>query len=82
MATDTKEINNQGVKHFLNNDFEKAKNSYFEVLTIDSNNAVTLNNLGLLYLHEKKNKEAETKIANAEKELKKIDVDKGIKEKF
>ena len=24
MTTDTKEINNQGVKHFLNNDFEKA----------------------------------------------------------
>lgn len=65
MTTDTKEINNQGVKHFLNNDFEKAKNSYFEVLTIDSNNAVTLNNLGLLYLQEEKFKEAESTFRQA-----------------
>lgn len=33
-----------------------------------------------IFTLSKKNKEAETKIANAEKELKKIDVDKGIKE--
>lgn len=59
MTTDTKEINNQGVLHFLNHDFEKAKNNYFEVLNIDSNNATTLNNLGLLYIHEKKFQEAE-----------------------
>ncbi|MFD1604388.1 tetratricopeptide repeat protein [Flavobacterium artemisiae] len=65
MTADTKEINNKGVKHFLNNDFEKAKNSYFEVLTIDSNNAVTLNNLGLLYLQEEKFKEAENSFLQA-----------------
>lgn len=34
-----------------------------------------------IFTLSKKNKEAETKIANAEKELKKFDVDKGIKEK-
>lgn len=34
-----------------------------------------------IFTLSKKNKEAETKIANAEKELKKIDVDKGNKEK-
>ena len=59
MITDTKEINNRGVLHFLNHDFEKAKNNYFEVLNIDSNNATTLNNLGLLYLQEEKFQEAE-----------------------
>lgn len=60
MTFDTKEINNQGVIHFLNNDFEKAKNCYFEVLDIAPNNTTTLNNLGLLYIKEKKFKEAES----------------------
>jgi len=59
MKTDTKEINNQGVVHFLNNNFAEAKNKYMEVLNLDSSNTTTLNNLGLLYLHEKRFKDAE-----------------------
>lgn len=59
MKTDIKEINNQGVVHFLNKNFAEAKNKYTEALSLDADNATTLNNLGLLYLHEKKNKEAE-----------------------
>lgn len=65
MTIDTKEVNNQGVMHFLNKDFEKAKTSYFEVLAIDSENATTLNNLGLLYLQEEKFKEAENSFQKA-----------------
>lgn len=59
MKTDIKEINNQGVVHFLNKNFAEAKNKYTEALSLDAENTTTLNNLGLLYLHEKKNKEAE-----------------------
>lgn len=59
MTADIKKINNQGVINFLNKDYEKAKIDYLKVLTIDSNNATTLNNLGLLYLQEEKFKEAE-----------------------
>lgn len=59
MKTDIKEINNQGVVHFLNKNFAEAKNKYTEALSLDADNTTTLNNLGLLYLHEKKNKEAE-----------------------
>jgi len=59
MKTDAKEINNQGVVHFLNNNFAEAKNKYMEVLNLDSGNTTTLNNLGLLYLHQKRYKKAE-----------------------
>ncbi|WP_374175092.1 tetratricopeptide repeat protein [Flavobacterium tructae] len=65
MTINTKEINNQGVLHFLNNDFEKAKNSYFEILSVDSENTTTLNNLGFLYLQEGKFNEAETAFLKA-----------------
>ncbi|URC14613.1 lipopolysaccharide assembly protein LapB [Flavobacterium sp. B183] len=59
MKTDPKEINNQGVAYFLNHNFAEAKNKYMEALSLDPDNTTALNNLGLLYLHEKKNKEAE-----------------------
>lgn len=72
MKTDAKEINNQGVIHFLNNNFAEAKNNYFEVLTIDSNNTTTLNNLGLLYLQEGKFKEAEELFLKAYNQSKNI----------
>ncbi|WP_167619859.1 tetratricopeptide repeat protein [Maribellus sediminis] len=47
------EINNKGVGHFLNQEFDLAEKRYMQALEIDSANATTLNNLGLLY-HQKK----------------------------
>ncbi len=53
MKTSIQEINNQGVVHFLNQNFDEAKKKYEEALAQDSNNTTALNNLGLLYLHQK-----------------------------
>lgn len=59
MTIDIEEINNKGVMCFLRNDFENARLHYLEVLKIDANYTNTLNNLGLLYLQEKKFQKAE-----------------------
>ncbi|WP_186757810.1 tetratricopeptide repeat protein [Echinicola salinicaeni] len=46
-------LNNQGVKHFLNQDFEQAVTCYKAAFELDPNNASLLNNLGL-YHHQQK----------------------------
>lgn len=50
---ETIKINNKGVEHFLNKDFEKAEAEYGKALGIDPQNTTALNNLGLLH-HQKK----------------------------
>lgn len=47
------EINNTGVRYFLNRQFEKAEECYREALDLNPENATALNNLGLL-CHQKK----------------------------
>lgn len=47
------EINNTGVKHFLNRQFGEAEKCYKEVLDLNPENVTALNNMGLLY-HQKK----------------------------
>ncbi|WP_215225663.1 tetratricopeptide repeat protein [Echinicola shivajiensis] len=47
-------LNNQGVKHFLNQEFEQAMNCYEAAFELDPNNASLLNNLGL-YHHQQGN---------------------------
>lgn len=54
------EINNKGVGHFLNKEFDQAEEKYLQALKIDSKNASTLNNLGLLHHQKKDYKKAES----------------------
>ncbi len=52
------EINNIGVRHFLNEEFEEAEKQYKKALEINPESATVLNNLGLLYHQKKKYKTA------------------------
>lgn len=52
-TTKTIELNNKGVQHFLNRDFDKAKECYENALQMDPEDATALNNLGLLFHHLK-----------------------------
>ena len=47
------EINNKGVRHFLNREFEKAEECYKKALAMHPQYETALNNMGLL-LHKKK----------------------------
>ncbi|GAB4107753.1 hypothetical protein GCM10028791_02000 [Echinicola sediminis] len=47
------ELNNEGVQHFLNGNFEKAGNCYREAFKLNPQNPSLLNNLGLFYHHQK-----------------------------
>ncbi|UCS92548.1 tetratricopeptide repeat protein [Echinicola marina] len=47
-------LNNQGVKHFLHQEFEQAMDCYEAAFELDPNNASLLNNLGL-YHHQQQN---------------------------
>ena len=70
MNTQVEQLNNEGVRFFLNGNFEEARIKYEEALQISPQYATTLNNLGMLYLQEKDFAKAETyfKEANKEKE--------------
>ncbi|MFH5833411.1 tetratricopeptide repeat protein [Halalkalibaculum sp. DA3122] len=57
MDTST-EINNTGVRHFLNQQFGKAEKCYREALELNPENATVLNNMGLLYHQKKRYEEA------------------------
>jgi len=60
MGEQVEQLNNEGVKLFLNGNFGAAKNKYREALEISPEYPATLNNLGMVLLQEKKYKEAET----------------------
>ncbi|WP_423126906.1 tetratricopeptide repeat protein [Gaoshiqia sp. Z1-71] len=62
------QLNNEGVSLFLNGDFEKAKNKYLEALDLFPGYPTTLNNLGMVFLQEKKYQEAKTCFLKASRE--------------
>jgi len=47
------ELNNMGVQHFLNHELGKAKDCYESAIALDPNDPTALNNLGLLFHHQK-----------------------------
>lgn len=59
MENQVEQLNNEGVKFFLNGNFSAAKNKYREALEISPEYPTTLNNLGMVLLQEKKYTEAE-----------------------
>ncbi len=59
MENQVEQLNNEGVKLFLNGNFGAAKNKYREALEISPEYPTTLNNLGMVLLQEKKYTEAE-----------------------
>lgn len=59
MENQIEQLNNEGVKLFLNGNFSAAKNKYREALEISPEYPTTLNNLGMVLLQEKKYTEAE-----------------------
>lgn len=59
MKNKVEQLNNEGVKLFLNGNFSDAKNKYREALEISPEYPTTLNNLGMVLLQEKKYTEAE-----------------------
>jgi len=65
------ELNNQGVKHFLNGEIEQAESCYQEAYKLDPENSSLLNNLGLFCHQQKRYDEAlkyfEKAIAREEK---------------
>jgi len=68
MNHQVEQLNNEGVKLFLNGNFEEAKTKYQEALQISPLYATTLNNLGMLYLQEKDFKIAEMYFSKANSE--------------
>ncbi|MDN3670809.1 tetratricopeptide repeat protein [Echinicola jeungdonensis] len=46
-------LNNQGAKHFLEKEYEKAEQCYLEAFEINPKNVSVLNNLGLFYHQQK-----------------------------
>lgn len=68
MNHQVEELNNEGVKLFLNGNFKEAKTKYQEALQISPLYATTLNNLGMLYLQEKDFKNAELYFSKANNE--------------
>ncbi|GHC57850.1 tetratricopeptide repeat protein [Ulvibacter litoralis] len=65
MDKQVKKLNNEGVKLFLNGNFEDAKLKYKEALKVAPTYATTLNNLGMISLQEKKYKNAEALFKSA-----------------
>jgi len=59
MNHQVEQLNNEGVKFFLDGNFQEAKVRYQKALEISPLYATTLNNLGMLYLQEKDFKNAE-----------------------
>jgi Flp pilus assembly protein TadD len=59
MEKQVEQLNNEGVKLFLNGNFSEAKNKYRQALEISPTYPTTLNNLGMVLLQEKKYREAE-----------------------
>jgi tetratricopeptide (TPR) repeat protein len=59
MENQVEQLNNEGVKFFLNGNFSAAKTKYREALEISPEYPTTLNNLGMVLLQEKKYTEAE-----------------------
>ncbi len=59
MEKQVEQLNNEGVKLFLNGNFSAAKTKYREALEISPEYPTTLNNLGMVFLQEKKYTEAE-----------------------
>lgn len=59
MNTQVEQLNNQGVKFFLNGNFKEAKQKYNEALDLLPSYATALNNMGMLLLQEKEFKQAE-----------------------
>ncbi|QIA08471.1 tetratricopeptide repeat protein [Draconibacterium halophilum] len=59
------EINNKGVQHFLNKEFDQAEEQYLQALKLDNKNATALNNLGLLHHQKKDYEQAERYFLNA-----------------
>lgn len=68
MNHQVEQLNNEGVKLFLNGNFDEAKIKYQEALQISPNYTTTLNNLGMLYLQEKDFKKAEMYFSRANNE--------------
>ncbi len=46
-------LNNEGVQHFLNKEFDRAKQCYQRALELNPDNTSVLNNLGLFYHQQK-----------------------------
>ena len=68
MNKQVEELNNDGVKFFLNGNPKEAKDKYLQALEISPNYATTLNNLGMLYLQEKDFIQAEKCFTEANRE--------------
>ncbi|WP_299551356.1 tetratricopeptide repeat protein [Seonamhaeicola sp.] len=60
MMTQEEQLNNEGVKHFLNGEFKDAKVKYDQALEVKPDYATALNNLGMLWLQEKEFEKAAT----------------------
>lgn len=65
MEKDVKQLNNEGVKLFLDGNFKDAKLKYKEALKVAPDFATTLNNLGMIALQERNFKKAETLFKSA-----------------
>lgn len=59
MKKQVEQLNNEGAELFLVGKFKEAKLKYKQALNISPNYPTTLNNLGMIYLQEKKFKQAE-----------------------
>jgi len=68
MEKQVEELNNEGVRFFMNGNLVEAKSKYLEALKISPGHATTLNNLGMLYLQEKDFEKAEMYFLEANKE--------------